>query len=125
MARILVIDDEIQLRDLLTEYLMGEGHLVDKADNGQVGLRLAKKNMYDLVITDLLMPEQDGFEVIMGLKRTSPKMRIIVITGGAPKIDIPNLLKTAQLLGVDRALAKPLVFINFKTVVKEVLEQEK
>lgn len=125
MAHILVIDDEVQHKELLAEFLSRDEHLVDSAENGKVALTLAENNVYDLVITDLLMPERDGFEVIIRLKQISPKTRIIAMTGGAPKIDVPNLLRTARLLGVDKALAKPLDFVNFKTVVKEVLELEK
>jgi len=125
MARILVIDDEVQIQDLMAEFLMREGHQVDKAGNGKIGLKLAGQNVYDLVITDVVMPEQDGYEVIMRLVRTSPKVKIIVMTGGAPKLDTQNLLKTAKLMGADGALPKPIDFSTFKTVVNDVLALEK
>jgi len=125
MAKILVIDDEPQIRNILKEFLQREGYEVDIAENGKVGLKMAGVKFYDLVITDVVMPEQDGYEVIMDLVRRSPRCRIIVMSGGAAKLDTQDLLTTAKLMGADRALAKPLDFINLTTVVKEVLELNK
>lgn len=125
MAKILVIDDEPQIRNILKEFLQRDGHEVDIAENGKIGLKMAGQMVYDLVITDVVMPEQDGYEVIMDLVRRTPKIRIIVMSGGAAKLNTQDLLTTAKLMGADRALAKPLDFINFKAVVQEVLDLKK
>ncbi len=60
MARILVIDDYVEICTLAKKFLILDGHEVDTAENGAVGLKLAGRNKYDLVITDVVMPEQDG-----------------------------------------------------------------
>jgi len=125
MARILVIDDQLHIRNILKEFFKIDKHEVDLAENGKVGLKLAEVNAYDLVITDIVMPERDGLEVIMVLKRLFPHVRIIVMSGGAARLDIDTLLKTARALGADRVLVKPLDFIELQGVVRELLAVEK
>ena len=122
MARILVIDDEPHLRILVESFLVQDGHEVDLAENGQKGLKLIERNSYDLVITDVVMPEQDGLEVLMGLKGRVPRMKIIVMSGGGDRLNIQELLNLAKLMGADRVLPKPLDFIKLQAAVKEVLE---
>ena len=122
MARILVIDDEPHLRILVESFLVQDGHEVDLAENGKEGLKLIECNSYDLVITDVVMPEQDGLEVLMGLKGHVPRMRIIVMSGGGDRLNIKELLSLAKLMGADRVLPKPLDFTALQAVVKEVLE---
>ena len=125
MARILVIDDQLHIRSILKEFLKIDKHEVDLAENGKVSLQLAEHNVYDLVITDVVMPERDGLEVIMTLKRLFPHVRIIVMSGGAARLDINNLLRTAKALGADRMLSKPLDFTKLQGVVQELLAVEK
>jgi len=125
MARILVIDDDKDIRTLVEKFLSRDGHEVDLAENGKVGLKLAELNQYDLIITDIVMPEKDGIEVISALNRTFTPARIIAMTGGATKLDIGNLLAMAKALGADRVLSKPLDFIKLQAVAKELLETVK
>ena len=80
MARILVIDDDVEICTLTKRFLLLDGHEVDTAEDGAVGLKLAGRNQYDLVITDVIMPEQDGIEVVVELKKLYPHIRIIVMT---------------------------------------------
>jgi len=122
MSRILVIEDEPHIRILIENLLARDGHEVDLAENGEAGLMLFARHQYDLVITDIVMPEKDGFEVISALNRILPHARVIAITGGAAKLDIRNLLAMAESLGADRVLSKPLDFIKLQAAVKEVLE---
>ena len=122
MARILVIDDEPHLRILMESFLALDGHEVDLAVNGSEGMKLIERNTYDLVFTDVVMPEKDGLEVLMELKGRVPRIRIIVISGGGERLNIKELLNMARLLGADRVLSKPLDFSNLLAVVKEVLE---
>ena len=122
MARILVIDDEPHLRILLESFLLLDGHEVDLAVNGSEGMKLIERNTYDLVLTDVVMPEKDGLEVLMELKGRVPRIRIIVISGGGERLNIKELLNMARLLGADRVLSKPLDFTTLLAVVKEVLE---
>ena len=121
MSHILVIDDAPHIRTVITEYLLLEGHTVDSAENGKEGLKLIDLNHYDLVITDVVMPEKDGFEVLTALKRKGSTVRIIVMTGGAARLDPQLLLETAKAMGADRVLPKPLDFWKLQIAVKEVL----
>ena len=121
MSHILVIDDAPHIRTVLTEYLLLEGHTVDSAGNGNEGLRLFGLNHYDLVITDVVMPEKDGLEVLTALKQKVSAVRIIVMSGGAARLDPQLLLTTAQAMGADRVIPKPIDFWKLQIAVKEVL----
>ena len=123
MSRILVIDDDAHIRALVQKFLVLDGHEVDTAENGAVGLQLAGLNQYDLVITDVIMPERDGLEVVMELKQVSPQLKIIVMTGGGAKFNIDELLHMTNCMKADRGLAKPLDFEKLQATVKEVLEK--
>ena len=83
MASILVIDDDEALRLLLREMLQADGHAVREAANGREGLALYRAQPADLVITDILMPEQDGMEVILELTREFLDARVIAMTGAS------------------------------------------
>ncbi len=121
MAHILIIDDEADIHFILKEFFTHEGHQVDTAGNGKTGLRMVELNHYDLVITDVIMPEMDGLEVITAIKRKFPDIQIIAMTGGTAKIDKDLLLSTANLMRADRVVAKPLDLKILKAVVNEVL----
>ena len=122
MARILVIDDQAHIRTIMNEFLTIEQHDVDLAESGKDGLKLIGLNFYDLVITDVVMPHNDGFEVIMALKRQVPPVKVIAMTGGGAMLDIGDVLEASRLFGADRVISKPLDFIELQAVVNEVLE---
>ncbi len=122
MAKILVIDDDRHIRTLVNAFLVQNGHEVELAENGKVGLKLIEHNRYDLLITDVVMPEQDGLGLLMALKGRVPRIRTIVMSGGGERLNIENYLNTARLLGADRVLPKPLDFLKLQIAVEEVLE---
>ena len=121
MSHILVIDDAPHIQIVVSEHLHLEGHTVDTAINGKEGLKLFELNHYDLVITDVVMPEKDGFEVFAALKKKASIVKIIYLSCGAARLDTQLLLKTAQAMGADRVLPKPLDFFNLQIAVREVL----
>jgi DNA-binding response OmpR family regulator len=82
MASILIIDDTDVIRDLLQTSLERAGYAVRVAKDGHEGLREFRKASADLVITDIYMPDCDGIEVIRGLRRLSPEVKILAISGG-------------------------------------------
>ena len=82
MARILVIDDDDRIRGMVLEMLSESGHEVGEASNGQEGLDQFRQTPTDLVITDILMPEKDGLEIIQILKKENPEVKIIAVSGG-------------------------------------------
>jgi len=120
MARILLIDDDDALRDVTAEVLRQAGHTVNTASEGKTGLALYHAEPHDLIITDINMPDMDGVELIMALRHTEPRPRIIAISGGS-KYSEPLYLPVAQRLGVQRTLAKPIQAGALLQAVTEVL----
>ena len=106
MGKILVIDDEENIREILKEMLEIDGHFVYVARNGKEGVAATKQDKFDLVITDIFMPEEDGIEIIMKMKMNIPDIKIIAISGGG-YFDAAGSLKTAQLLGAKYTISKP------------------
>ena len=107
MPSVLVVDDEDQIRQLIRETLEQAGYDVQEASNGKQGLERYRTKPTDLVIMDILMPDQDGLESIMTLRREFPAARVIAITGGSDMIGILNFLDVAKMLGARRTLQKP------------------
>ncbi|MCS6286103.1 MAG: two-component system, chemotaxis family, chemotaxis protein CheY [Nitrospirota bacterium] len=107
MPSVLVVDDEDQIRQLIRETLEQAGYEVEEASNGKQGLERYRAKPADLVIMDILMPDQDGLESIMTLRREFPASRVIAITGGSDMIGILNFLDVAKMLGARRTLQKP------------------
>lgn len=102
VARILVIDDEEINRDLLRGMLESKGHLVVEASGGEAGLQVFRAHPADLVITDIMMPEKTGLEVIEELRRDFPAVPIMAVAAGGH-----DVLEQAAELGADQILEKP------------------
>lgn len=100
MARILVIDDEDRIRRLLRAALEMEGHEVLEARQGDEALRLHRTMPVELVITDIIMPEKDGLEVIMALRHDAPKLKIIAMSGGGRYALMEPLQRAEPLRGI-------------------------
>jgi DNA-binding response OmpR family regulator len=122
MARILLIEDDDSVRTLLFLTLGHFGHTVIEARNGKEGLDLFKSASVDLVITDIVMPEKEGFEVLMKLRKKNASMKIIAISGGGPH-NAAHYLQTAKLLGAAKVLAKPFSNETLMAAVNELLER--
>ncbi|ULA64545.1 MAG: Response regulator [Nitrospira sp.] len=118
MASILVIDDDEALRLLLREILEADGHQVREAANGREGLALYRAQPADLVITDILMPEQNGMEVILELTREFLDARVIAMTAAAGK---QNFLSVAKLFGARHVLQKPFEVDHIRRLVAYTL----
>ncbi len=117
MPSVLVVDDEDQVRQLIRETLEQAGYDVQEARDGKEGLERYRANPADLVIMDILMPDQDGLESTMTLRREFPASRVIAITGGSDMIGILNFLDVAKMLGARRTLQKPF---EMKTLLDAV-----
>jgi DNA-binding response OmpR family regulator len=122
MAHILIIDDEPHILTVLQKLLTLKGHLVDTAENGDTGCNMCEMFSYDLVITDIIMPERDGFEVIRELNQKAPRTRIIAISGGTARLGCDALLATAALMPRCHVLSKPLDFTVLLDFVDTELE---
>ena len=107
MPSVLVVDDQDQVRQLIRETLEQAGYEVEEANDGKEGLERYRAKSPDLVIMDILMPDQDGLEAIMTLRREFPDTPVIAMTGGSDMIGVLNILDVAQMLGARRTLQKP------------------
>jgi CheY-like chemotaxis protein len=107
MPSVLVVDDEDQLRQLIREILEQAGYQVTEARDGKEAVLQYRLAPADVVIMDILMPEQDGLETTSTLRREFPNVKIIAITGSSEMIGILSFLDVAKMLGAHRALQKP------------------
>src|SRR5437867_11164857 len=107
MARVLIIDDDVTLRQALTKHLEHVGHEVRQAADGDAGIRAYERHAADVVIVDVFMPGQGGLQTIGRLRREWPAVKIIAMSGvsSAGALDVAG---HALALGADRCLAKPI-----------------
>jgi len=103
---VLVVDDEPSVRELLERALTLVGINFDSASDGNQAFEKLQTNHYDAVITDIIMPERDGVEIIMKIRETSPDIFIIAMSGGG-RIGAQKFLELAKALGADATLFKP------------------
>lgn len=107
MSSILLVEDDSDLSEVLTEVLTIARYEVWAAPNGAVAEEMYYQRRPDLVIADLIMPEVDGIELIVNLRRKDSSVRILAISGGARKITADSQLEIARKLGAQQTLAKP------------------
>ena len=116
MAYILIIDDEPEIREVLTEVLKRAGHRVDTAGTGDEGIRRMKSRVPDIVITDIIMPGKDGVATIREIRESFPGIGIIAISGGGnfgsgtyepDAIKTTAYLAAAEEAGANTVLSKP------------------
>ncbi len=125
MASILVIDDDVQIRSMLRNILENEGYQVTDAPNGKVGMELIKERSVDLVITDIIMPEKEGIEVVGELLDNFPDTKIIVISGGSRNLSADNLLFSVKMLGAHCAMLKPFEIADLLNSIRQLLGSDK
>jgi PAS domain S-box-containing protein len=117
-ACILIIDDEIQFRKLFIKKLARSPYEIIEAENGNQGLALFREHRPDLVVTDLVMPEKEGIETIIDLKKMDPAAKIIAVSGGGR--NVPDLyLEFARKMGVKRAFPKPFDWEEMLAAIHE------
>ncbi len=104
--KVLIIDDEEFVRLTLGQILKKAGFDVIDAANGELGLRKLRQQPVDLVITDIIMPEKEGIETIMDIRRDFPDLPIVAISGGG-RSGNTDFLKVARALGATETLQKP------------------
>ena len=124
MARILLIDDDDSVRTMLRRMLAHFGHTVIEARNGKEGLALLPVANADVVITDIVMPEKDGLEVLMELRNLQSSVKIIVISGGG-RLDTGQYLHVAKLMGAAKVLAKPFSNEALLASINELLPSDR
>jgi CheY-like chemotaxis protein len=119
MPRILIIDDDDGLRHMLVLMLERSGYEVVDAGDGREGLAKLQQQSFDLVVTDLIMPEQEGLETIMSIRRDYPSMKIVAMSGGS-RMSPFDFLPAAKGLGAAATLKKPFGRDEFLATVKQL-----
>jgi DNA-binding NtrC family response regulator len=122
MALIMVIEDDAQVRSILSKMLRRKGHEVMTAPEGRTALGLFRSREVDLVITDLIMPEKEGLETIQDIRHLAPDVPIIAISGGGKYVPT-SYLETALHFGAQRAFEKPFDHQDLMEAVGELLPQ--
>jgi len=120
VPRILLVDDDELLRGALHQILVRAGYDVDDASNGKVAVREYRRQPCDVVIMDIVMPDEEGLGTIRELRRVDPNVKIIAISGGGLG-KAGDYLGIAQMLGAVRTLAKPFVPEALLAMIAEVL----
>jgi len=120
MARILVIDDQDSIRRVVRRALEQDGHEVFDASDGELGMEILESHSFDIVITDIFMPGQDGIVTLRQVRKRFPQVKVIVISGG-DSTGMMDLRQDAELLGAVKSLQKPFNAREIMDVVRSVL----
>jgi CheY-like chemotaxis protein len=121
MARILIIDDDPTIQILFSQFLKSKGHTILQAEDGRKGISILKSQQLDLVITDIMMPEMDGLEILMGIRDAEIEIPVIAISGGMRDLPI-NFLRHAKLFGASYVFEKPVPLDILNNSVNSLLE---
>ena len=113
----------MELREMIKTSLIRRKYIVFEAENGKDAIAHFKPSMTDLVVTDLIMPEEDGLKVIMKLKELKPSLKIIAISGGG-KAGPGGYLNLAKALGAHAVLSKPFSINDLISKIEELLLPE-
>jgi CheY-like chemotaxis protein len=123
MACILIVEDDRDLREMLRTTLIKRKYIVSEASNGKEAILRFKPSMTDLVITDLIMPDEDGLKVIMKIREIKPSIKIIAISGGG-KAGPGNYLDLAKALGANEIFSKPFSINDLIKKIEILLSPE-
>ncbi len=119
---ILLVDDEESIRKMVRVVLDEEGYAFTEAMSGAEALVFMKNQSFDLIITDVVMPDCDGIELVMTVRKEQPEIKVIVMSGGG-RIRANHYLKLAEKLGAARVFEKPFDIAEFREAVVELLTE--
>ncbi|MBI5410269.1 MAG: sigma-54-dependent Fis family transcriptional regulator [Nitrospirae bacterium] len=120
-GKILVVDDERSMREILEIFLKSEGYGVATADNGATALEALKNDFFDLIVTDMKMPKVSGMELLKNAKDISPDTEVVIVTA----FGTPESAVEAMKLGAHDYIQKPFQMDEIRLVVKNALEKQK
>jgi CheY-like chemotaxis protein len=123
MAGILLVEDDVELREMLKLSLARHKFTVIESANGRDAIAHFKPSITDLIVTDLIMPEEDGLKVIMKIRELKPTIKIIAISGGG-KAGPGSYLNLAKVLGADAVFSKPFSVHDLISKIYELLQFE-
>jgi DNA-binding NtrC family response regulator len=121
-ARILVVEDNDELRNLVVRALIGRGYAVESAADGDKGSEAMRRDRFDLLLTDLIMPGQEGIELILAARSCSPGLKIVAMSGGSLQ-NGHDYLPLASKLGAAAVLAKPFSLPDLLGTVSQVIKE--
>jgi CheY-like chemotaxis protein len=121
MPRILLIDDEVSFRDVLKVSLEQMGHSVVAAKDGREGVECYTGGSFDVVITDLIMPDKEGIETIIDIRKLNPEVKIIAMSGGG-RVTSVDYLKIARQVGANQILTKPFSYDDIQAAIEQLTE---
>lgn len=123
MPGVLIVEDDKELREMLKMSLLRRSYTVLEAENGKNAITHFKPSLTDLVVTDLIMPEEDGLKVVIKLRELKPSIKIIAISGGG-KVGPGSYLNLAKALGADAIFSKPFSINDLTAKIEQLLETE-
>ena len=121
---ILVVDDRQEIRNLLRLWLESNECKVACAEGGNEALKLLKKGGLDLVVTDVLMPDGGGVNLIAQMRKDFSQVRILAISGGGPRVTSPTALQMAQSVGAHALLLKPFGREQLLNAIRHLMEAD-
>ena len=120
-ATVLIIDDDEEVLSVVDRFLSQRGFKVLVTSDGKAGLELCQRRAPDVVVTDLVMPDQDGLGLIKLLRESCPQIKIVAISGGGG-IGSGTYLSLAKVLGAHRQLTKPVELSRLLEAIEELLD---
>jgi DNA-binding response OmpR family regulator len=123
MPGVLIVEDDKELREMLKVSLLRRNFTVLEAENGKAAISHFKPLITDLVVTDLIMPEEDGLKVVIKLRELKPSIKIIAISGGG-KVGPGSYLNLAKALGADAIYSKPFSINELIAKIEQLLDNE-
>lgn len=120
MKRILIVDDEQIVLDVLQRIVSRLGYNAVVSDSGKTALERFDKHAFDLVLMDVLMPDKNGFEIARQMKKKKPHQKIVMVTGLGIDADITQ--EGLETVEVDSVLSKPFSYDRVKCVVDDALQ---
>jgi YesN/AraC family two-component response regulator len=120
MPYIILVDDDEAVRVIMRMALVRMGHVVKEAGNGREAMKFCSEKEPDLMMTDIIMPEQEGIETIGAVRKKYPAVRVIAMSGGG-RMSATDYLQTALAMGADAVLAKPFSSEELEALVAKVL----
>jgi len=120
--KILIVEDDAPSREMLRAFLSHDNYLVEEAEDGKQALSKMEKTVYDLVITDIVMPEEDGFGMLAKMRERGIRSKVIAVSGKKRHFDLDMTLKTAKKFGALHTLHKPIRYRPFIELVEEILD---
>ncbi|OOZ40296.1 hypothetical protein BOW53_08290 [Solemya pervernicosa gill symbiont] len=122
MAKILIVDDEEPVRAMLRDMLEVHEHEVEEAVDGRDAIECYRRGHFDMVITDLVMPDMNGLDLIMALREEKKDVKILAISGGGGIVGRFDYLPIAKLIGAESILKKPFDLQQFSSSVAKILD---